>query len=121
MGALPARWRGENGVATAQARSTGPASARVIEKQEGEGVPLGIGCELVKDPLQVRLGIGAALLESVEDTHEDLAGLGARVGLGPKAHLAGDDRGAQFAFAAGMPPAGHCRVSRLRVRLSPFR
>lgn len=74
----------------------------IAAEEEGEGIPLGIRGQLVEHPLEVGLGIGATFAERVQHAHEDLAGLGARGGLGPEAHLAGDDRGAEFPLAPVM-------------------
>ena len=85
----------------ARSRREGPnRSARVAGEEEREGIALELRGQVVEDPRDVGLGIGAALLEGVQPAHEDLAGLGPRVRLGPEAHLAGDDRGAEFPFAA---------------------
>ncbi len=43
--------------------------ACVVGKEQREGVLFGVGGELIQDPFEMLLGLGAALFQSVKDAH----------------------------------------------------
>src|SRR5713226_3196448 len=72
---------------------------RVVVEEEEVGVGGGIESEPIEsrfESLAVVIGVAAAQCD--ERRHEDLAGVGAGVGLRAEAHLAGDDQGSQLAL-----------------------
>ena len=64
-------------------------------EQQREGVLMDILGQLVQDLLEVGGYIEPFLFEGVEHGHQNPSGMSARVGLGTKAGLADDDRGAE--------------------------
>ena len=54
--------------------------------------------QLVQNLLEVGGDIDPLLFEGIEHGHQDPSGMSARVGLGTKAGLAGDDRGSKVQF-----------------------
>ena len=77
-------------------RERGDSGYRAISwEQQREGILVDILGQLVQNILEVCGYIDPLFFEGVEHGHQSPSGISARVGLGTKAGLAGDDRGSK--------------------------